>query len=440
LEGLLKALDMLDEVIATIRASKTQEEAKTNLITKFGFTTVQAQAILDMQLRRLAALEREKLEDEYKQIVENIKLYLSILSSQEEVLKVVKSDLEMLKEKHGDERRTKVIKGKVDEISEEDMVPSEDTFITISHSGYVKRLSPETYKTQKRGGKGVTGATTKEDDFIKHALLCNTHDDLMLFTNTGRVFITKAYDIPEYSRTAKGLPIVNLVSLNQGELITTVLKRASSGKISGGEEEEKDYKFLFMATNMGTVKKTDITEFSNIRSNGLISIKLDAGDELKWVRPTTGEDDIIIITKMGRSIRFKESDVRQTGRNSRGVRGIKFKYEDDEVISMDTVLDDNYLLLNISEKGFGKATKLSEYPRQGRGGSGVFTFKVKEKTGKVVCGTTMKDKESELVVVSKKGIVIRSDVKSIPTLGRQTSGVRIMKMKENDEVAAFALI
>jgi len=451
LEGLLKALDMLDEVIATIRASKTQEDAKENLITKFEFTHVQAQAILDMQLRRLAALEREKLDNEFKEITENIKNYLKILTNQDEILNVVKVDLQTLKEKFGDERRTKVIKGKVDEIAEEDLVPSEDTFITISHSGYVKRLHPETYKTQRRGGKGVMGATTKEDDFVKHALLCNTHDDLMLFTNTGRVFTTKAYDIPEYSRTAKGLPIVNLVSLNQGELITSVLTRKSGGGIMGAEEieegqEEKgivkreDFKFLFMATKKGTVKKTDIKDFEKIRANGLISIKLDQGDELNWVKPTVGDDEIIVVTQMGRCIRFSENGVRPTGRNSRGVRGIKFKFEDDEVISMDAIRSNEHKLFILSEKGFGKMTKLNQYPLQGRGGSGVFTFRVKDKTGKVVSARTMDSPQKEIVVVSKEGIVIRSDIQSIPTLGRQTSGVRVMKLKENDMVATCALV
>lgn len=451
LEGLLKALDMLDEIIATIRASKTQEEAKENLINKFEFTHVQAQAILDMQLRRLAALEREKLDEEYKGLKSSIETYLNILKNQDEVLKVIKTDLISLREKFGDERRTKVVKGKVDEIAEEDMVPSEDTFITISHSGYVKRLSPETYRTQKRGGKGVMGAVTKEDDFVKHALMCNTHDDLMLFTNSGRVFITKAYEIPEFSRTAKGLPLINLVSLDQGELITSVLTRKPSGGIMGAEEieegqEEKgvvnreDFNFLLMATKKGIVKKTDIKSFEKIRANGLISIKLDKEDELKWVKPTTGKDEIIVVTAMGRSIRFKEEDVRPTGRNSRGVRGIKFKFENDEVISMDAIRDDEHKLFILSEQGFGKMTKLDQYPTQGRGGSGVFTFRVKDKTGKVVAARTMDNPDKEIVVVSKDGVVIRSATTDIPTLGRQTSGVRIMKLKDTDNVATFALV
>jgi DNA gyrase subunit A len=451
LEGLLKALDILDEIIATIRGSKTQEEAKNNLITKYKFTTVQAQAILDMQLRKLAALERQKISDEHEQLKKDIEIYLKVLNSQEEILRVVKEDFGYLREKYGDERRTKVIKGKVDEISEEDLVPSEDTLITISHAGYVKRISPETYRIQKRGGKGVMGAITKEGDFIKHAFLCNTHDDLMLFTNKGRVFIIKAYEIPEYSRTAKGLPIVNLVSLCQEEWITSVLTRKSGGEIMGldeieEEQAEKDivqaenFKFLLMATKNGTVKKTEIKDFMKIRSNGLIAIKLDSGDELKWVKPTTGKDEIIVVTAMGRSIRFNEQDVRQTGRNSRGVRGIKFRFENDEVISMDAIRSKENKLFILSEKGFGKMTLLKNYPTQKRGGSGVFTFNVKDKTGKVVSARTMDSPNKEIVVVSKMGVVIRSNINDIPTLGRQTSGVRIMRLNENDEVAAFALI
>ncbi len=444
LEGLLKALDILDEIISTIRGSKTQEEAKTNLIEKYEFTSVQAQAILDMQLRKLAALERQKISDEYEQIKKDIQDCLTVLNSQNEILNVIKKEFQYLKDKYGDERRSKVIKGKVDEISEEDLVPSEDTFITISYKGYVKRLSPETYRTQKRGGKGVTGAVTKEDDFVKHALMCNTHDDLMLFTNTGRVLITKAYEIPEYSRTAKGLPIINLVSLNQDEIITSVLTRKSEGKIVGGDEsaqeQSKQPQCLFMATKDGTVKKTKIEDFSKIRSSGLIAIKLDKNDELKWVKPTTGEDEIIVVTAMGRSIRFNEEDVRKTGRNSRGVRGIKFKFDGDEVISMDTVDSDKDKLFILSEKGFGKMTLLKNYPTQKRGGTGVFTFSAKDKTGKVVGARNMDSPEKEFVVVSKKGVVIRSDIQDIPTLGRQTSGVRIMRLSDEDEVAAFALV
>lgn len=453
LEGLLKALDVLDEVIATIRASQTQEEAKDNLIKKFGFTEVQAQAILDMQLRRLAALEREKLQDEYKEITANIELYNKILGSQDEVLKVVDSDLKELIEKHGDERRTKVIKGKVDEFSEEDLVANTETFVTISHSGYVKRLSPDTFKSQKRGGKGVIGATTKDEDYIEHAFSCETHDHLMVFTNKGKVFSIRVYEIPESSRTSKGIPMVNLIQLDQNELITSVLTYGKAGITEGvmGEDEiqedqaekitkAKDFKYLFMATSKGTVKKTEIKEFDNIRSTGLIAIKLDDNDELLWVRPTTGNDDMIIVTRKGRSIRFSEEDVRPTGRATMGVRGIKFKSEDDYVVSMDAVRSNENQLLTISTKGYGKMTKLSEYPTQRRGGTGVFSFKVRDKTGPVATCRIMDHPNREIVVMSQEGQVIRSGINAIPVQGRQTSGVKIMTLKANDNVAAVAIL
>ncbi|HVX92603.1 MAG TPA: DNA gyrase subunit A, partial [Candidatus Dojkabacteria bacterium] len=318
LEGLLKALDIIDEIIATIRASKTQEESKNNLVTKFDFTEVQAQAILDMQLRKLAGLEREKLKAEAEELEEKIKKYTGILADQGKILSLIDSELQEISEKYGDPRRTKVVKGKVDEIAEEDLVASEDTLITVSHAGYIKRLSPDTYKTQNRGGKGVTGVTTKEDDWVAHAILCNTHDDIMFFSNQGRVFRIKAYEIPEYGRTAKGLPIVNLIPLQQNELITSVLNMSKNTKAAG-------FKFLFMTTKKGTVKKTDIADFEKIRASGLIAAKLESGDELLKVLPTNGSNDIVLVTQGGNSIKFNEEDVRETGRNTMGVRGIRLQ-------------------------------------------------------------------------------------------------------------------
>jgi len=453
LEGLLKALDVLDEVIATIRASQTQEEAKQNLIDKFDFTEVQAQAILDMQLRRLAALEREKLQNEYDELSKNIKLYNEILENHEKILKVVDSDLKTLVEKHGDERRTKVVKGGVNEFSEEDLVANGEAFITISHDGYVKRMAPDTFKSQKRGGKGVIGAATKESDYIEHAFSCETHDNLMVFTNKGRVFSIRVFEIPEASRTAKGLPMVNLVQLDQNELITSVLTYGKEGVGEGvmGEDEiqegqahksikPSDFKYLFMATLRGIVKKTAINDFTKIRSSGLISINLDSNDELKWVKPTTGGDNIILVTREGRSIRFKEENVRPTGRATRGVRGIKFKNPEDQIVSMDAIRSDENQLLTLSANGYGKMTKLADYPVQGRGGSGVFTFKVRDKTGPVVAARIMDHPEKEIVVISEEGQVIRSRIKAIPTQGRQTSGVKVMTMKKDDKVAAMAIL
>ena len=451
LEGLLKALDMLDEVIATIRASKTQEDAKTNLIEKFDFTVVQAQAILDMQLRRLAALERKKLQDEHAEVEKSIKHYNKVLGSEDEILQVISKELVEVAEKYGDERRTKVVKGKVGEFSEEDLVAAEETFVTISKSGYIKRVKPSTYKLQKRGGKGIVGAKTKEGDFIEHAFTCNTHDNLMIFTNKGRVFNIKVHEVPEMSRTAKGTPIVNLIQVDQGEIVSSVLTRKASGvmgedEIQEGQEEKgtvkpRELKYLFMGTKQGTIKKTALSQFDKIRTSGLKAIGLAQGDELIAVRPTTGEDDIIVVTKMGRSIRFNEKDVREMGRSARGVRGIKFKFADDEAISYDVVHQDEQQLFILSERGYGKMTKLSEYPRQKRGGTGVYTFKVREKTGNVVVARVLDHPHKEIVVISERGNVIRSTVEAIPTLGRQTSGVKVMTMKEpDDKVAAMAVM
>ncbi len=452
LEGLKKALDYLDEVISTIRKSKTQEEAKENLIKKFKFTDVQAQAILDMQLRRLAALERQKILDEYKDIKKRVKEIEEILTEPNKVLQVIKKELIEMKEKYSDKRRTKIYKGKVDEIAEEDMVAQEETFVTVSKAGYIKRMPPSTYNTQRRGGKGVTGAKTKEGDFIEHVITCNTHDDLLFFTNKGRVFDVKAFEIPEFGRTAKGSPAINLINLEQDELITTLLMRGKDGFGTSTEAKEEDeekqktknknnHKYLFMATKKGTVKKTKIKEFENIRSNGLISIKLEKDDELGWVVPTTGKDQIILATKYGRSIRFQEKDVRDTGRNTMGVRGISFKKADDEVVSMRVIESNKDLLLTITENGMGKMTKLKEYPTQGRAGQGVYTFRVTGKTGNVVVSKIIEEKEeSEIVLISKNGVVIRCSTKEIPQLGRQTSGVRVMRMSKGDAVAAMAIL
>ncbi|KKR06276.1 MAG: gyrase subunit A protein [candidate division WS6 bacterium GW2011_GWF2_39_15] len=436
LEGLLKALDILDDIIATIRGSKTQEEAKTNLISKFDFTEVQAQAILEMQLRKLAALEREKLQDEYKELGEKIKEYTLTLADPIKILGVIDAELSEIVEKHGDARRSKVIKGKIDEISEEDMVAAENTLVTLSHSGYIKRIPPDTYRTQNRGGKGITGATTKEDDWISHAILCNTHDDLMFFSNRGRVFRIRAFEIPEYGRTAKGLPIVNLISLEQGELITSVLNISRNSDESG-----VTYKFLFMATKKGTVKKTDIKDFEKIRATGLIAAKLEGSDELLKVIPTSGESEIIMVTREGKSIRFKEEDVRPTGRATMGVRGIKFAKDNDEVISMDVMVSEEGNFFTLSEKGFGKMSKLSDYTLQGRGGSGIFTFRVTDKTGKLVVAKIVDNKdESEIVVISENGVIIRTEMKNLPILQRQTSGVKIMNVATEDKVSAIAVI
>ncbi|MCD4811627.1 DNA gyrase subunit A [bacterium] len=443
LEGLLKALDVLDEIIATIRQSKTQDSAKTNLIDKFKFTEVQAQAILDMQLRRLAALEKLKLQNEYKDLEKKIKEYNAILESEDKILEVVDTDLQLIKEKFGDERKSKVVKGKIGEINEEDMVASEDTLVTITNSGYIKRVDPDSYRSQKRGGKGVRGGNNKEGDFVKHAILCNTLDELMLFSNKGKVYTLRVFEIPEYGRTAKGLPLVNLISLDQNDLITSFVTRDPKGGVGEGKDgdDKKKNKFFTMVTKNGVIKKTKISEFSNIRTNGLIALTLADGDKLTWVKPTTGDNDVILITSEGKSIRFKESDVRAMGRTAKGVTAMKFKSKTDHIVGMGIIKSEEFRLLTISQKGFAKMTELKEYGSQKRAGSGIFTFKVTPKTGDVVAARILDNpRESELVIISEKSKVIRSFLKAVPTQGRQTSGVKIMNVDKNDKVATVAMM
>ena len=446
LEGLLKAIDMLDEVISTIRNSKTQDTAKTNLMDKFDFTEVQAQAILDMQLRRLAALERMKLENEQKELKEKIKDLNTMLEDPTKVLEVVNADLETIKEKYGDERRTKVVKGKIDEISEEDMIASEDTLVTITRTGYIKRVNPNTYKAQNRGGKGVSGGETKEGDFIEHAFLCNTHDELLLFTNKGRVFNLRIFEIPDLSRTAKGLPLVNLVQLAPEEMVTSVLTRDPKGKVAEGKSEkekdakEKTAKYFLMATEKGNIKKTLLSEFAKIRANGLTAIKLEEDDQLICVKATTGDDEAILITKEGKSVRFKETDARPMGRSTKGVMGIRFRSKTDSVIGMGIVESNDQMLLTLSEFGYGKMSALKEYATQKRAGTGIFTFRVTAKTGNVASARILKKEDEEIVVISEDSKVIRADLKDVPKLGRQTSGVKMMNINKGDRVTTVAIM
>jgi len=449
LEGLMIALDNIDEIISLIRNASDAEDAKNKLIAKFKLSEIQAQAILDMQLRKLAALERKKIEEEYKAVVARIKEIIYILNTPSEVLKIINQEFKELKEKFGDERRTKVCKGDVDEFSEEDLVPNEETFVTISTQGYIKRIKSDTYKLQKRGGSGVKAMATKEDDSVRHLFNCNTHDEIMFFTNLGKVYSLKVYEIPEYARIAKGLPIVNLINISNGELITTVLTRSESGKIIDEdteqedevkkEKEGKDYKYLFMATKYGTVKKTLISEYENIRSNGLIAINLVDNDELIWVKPTTGTSEILIVSKLAKSIRFNEEDARETGRSSQGVRGIRLK-EGDEVISMDVVRKEEQLLLTISENGFGKVSELSQFGIQNRGGSGIFAARVNAKTGNLVLARILDHPNKDLLILSAKGQAVRIPTKDLPSRNRQTSGVTLMRVKDGDSVAAAAII
>lgn len=450
LEGLMIALDNLDEVIKTIRESKDAEVAKENLMTKFKLSEIQAQAILDMQLRKLAALERAKIENEYKEILKKIADLIKLLTSPEKILAVIKSELLEIKEKFGDERRTKVFKGDVGEVNELDLVPNEKTYITISKQGYIKRVKNDTYTTQHRGGSGKKAVETKGDDSVRHVFNCSTHDEVLFFTNSGKVYALKVHQIPEYSRTAKGIPVVNLVNLSQGELITSILTRSADGSVLDEdtyqegevvlEKMGKKYKYLFMATRKGVVKKTELSEFENIRSNGLIAISLTDNDELIWVKPTDGNDEIILVTKLAKSIHFKESDVRETGRSSQGVRGIKLAKSDDEVISMDIVRVKENLMLTVSENGFGKMTELSQFTIQNRGGSGIFAAKINKKTGNLVVARVLDHPHKELLIISNKGQAIKIPTDNLPVRNRQTSGVTLMRMKDGDKVAAVAIV
>lgn len=454
LEGLLIALDNLDEVINTIRSSKDADTAKQKLIKRFKLSDVQAQAILDMQLRRLAALERQKIEDEYKQIKLTIADLLSLISTPQHILDLIVSETEVLAAKRGDDRRTKIHKGKIGEFSEEDLIAKEDVIVTVSEQGYIKRMKEDVYQLQKRGGVGKKGMATGEDDNVAHIFTCNTHDDIFFFTNKGRVFIQKVYEIPEFSRQAKGQAVVNLINIEQDELVTSILTRSHEGKLGQSkvldedmEQEDqtesaskKDFKFLFMATKHGTVKKTSIEEFQNIRANGIIAIKLADDDELSWVKPTTGDDEIILITQNAYSIRFFETDVRDTGRATMGVRGISLKIAGDEVISMDVVRKNENLVLTISVNGFGKVTKLGDFPNQKRGGKGVYAARTNPKTGVLAAARILDHPQSELLVISQSGQAVRIPTNDLPERNRQTSGVKLMKVRKGDLVTAIAII
>lgn len=441
LEGLKIALDHLDAVIKTIRESADSDTAKKNLMERFGLSELQSVAILDMQLRRLAALERQKIEDEYKAVMKYIGELEDLLAHPEKILAVIKGELADIKEKYGDERRTKVYKSAIGEFSEEDLIPSEDTVITVTATGYVKRQNPSVFRTQARGGKGVTGMTTKEEDEIAHIVTVNTHDDMYFFTNRGRVFKLKAYDIPEGSRQAKGQAIVNLINIEQDEKLQTIL---NLGKNDGS-------KFLLMVTENGTIKKTKINEFDSIRQSGKIAIKLEAGDSLKWVKPTSGEDQVLIVSKEGKSIRFKEDDVRPTARDTMGVRGIELK-DKDFVVGMEVFLTTKEApkdgrrktfeeVLIITEKGLGKRTGVKEWPLQKRGGQGVKAASLADKTGKIVSCIAVDETVEQVVITSKSAQIIKLPLKNIPSLGRDTQGVILMRFSEkNDAVAAVTYI
>lgn len=433
LEGLKKALDHIDEIIATIKKSKTKEEAHRNLMKNFRLSDRQTTAILEMRLQTLSGLERQKIEDELADKMKLIAALEDLLSSREKMLGVVKTELLELRDKYGDARKTRIVPTGIGEFKQEDLIPNEDAIITLSEDGYIKRMNPDAYRVQKRGGKGVIGAVTKEEDKIAMVLSLETHADLMFFTNTGKVFQLKAYEIPESSRTAKGAAIVNFIQISPEEKITELVAR----------KKGDDTKYLFMATRNGTVKKTKIEEFENVRRSGLIAINLEKGDLLSWVRPTDGGDDIIMTTQDGQAIRFKETDVRAMGRSAAGVRGIRLG-EGDEVVAMDVINkgEKGLELLILSQNGQGKRSDLKHYKVQKRGGSGIKTMRITDKTGKLVGAaiTSMANIEDDLILTSEKGTIIRIPFKSVPLLSRVTQGVRVMKPQSGDRVGAFTML
>jgi len=433
LEGLMIALKNIDEVIKTIKASKDKEVAKANLIKKFKLSERQVIAILEMRLQNLANLEQKKIEDELKDKQKLIKDLQTILASAIKVNQIIKDELTLLEEKHSDKRRTEVISHGVKELNTEDLVPNEETIVMLTRDGYIKRVEPSTFKVQARGGKGIVGLTTKEEDSVWLFFTTMTHNDILFFTNKGRVFQLKAYEIPSASRIAKGTPAVNFLQLTTGERVETVLPL---DKLSSSQ-------FLFFATKKGLVKKVKLEAFANLRRNGLIAIKIKDEDELIWVKPTTGKDEIQLITAEGQSIRFKESDVRDMGRNAAGVAGIRLK-KSDRVVGVGVARSEKekikkYQVLTIMAKGYGKRTNFSLYKLQGRGGSGIKTVKVTDKTGELINAFLLNAEamaDRDLLIISEKGQVIRLPFKSVSVLGRSTQGVRIMRFKNPDDQVA----
>ena len=428
LEGLSIALDHIDEVIKVIRGSDTTEEAQNNLIAKFKLSEIQAKAILAMQLRQLAGLERKKIEDELAELRKLIAELTAILGDEKRILSIIKEELTELRDKYGDERRTKVIPQELGKFSDEELIPDEQIVVTLTSANYIKRSPEAEYKKQGRGGKGRRGMATREEDIIEHVVMASTHDYLLFFTNKGRVFRLKAYEVPTTGLNAKGIAIVNLLQLQPEEKVSSVIR------VSRSEENG----FLLMCTIRGVVKKTAYEQYTKVRGSGLIAINLDAGDELKWIRFSNGDNEVVISTSMGQAIRFHEKDVRPMGRVSRGVRGIRLRLGDN-VIGMDLVKDNSSIFV-ISELGYGKRTKVSQFTAHARGGVGIRSAVVNNKTGKLIGVATLSEEANEVIIISNLGQTIRLGLKDIPELGRATQGVRIMRLNEKDSVASLALV
>ncbi|WP_019536881.1 DNA gyrase subunit A [Paenibacillus ginsengihumi] len=424
LEGLRIALDHIDEIIALIRGSRTTEEARDGLISRFSLSFEQAQAILDMRLQRLTGLEREKIEEEYAELLKKIAEYRAILADEKLVLDIISKELDEIKEKYGDERRTEITAGG-DSIEDEDLIPQDDVVITITHTGYIKRLPLSTYRSQKRGGKGVVGMDTKDDDFVEHLFVTNTHHYLMFFTDKGKAYRLKAYEIPDLSRTARGTPIINLIQIEQGETINAVIPV---------ESFDAD-QYLFFATKNGLVKKTPIADYANIRKVGLIAITLREDDDLIGVRLTDGNRSIVMGTSQGMSIHFSEEEVRPMGRSATGVKGIHLD-EGDKVIDMDVVRENQSVLI-VTSKGYGKRTPVEEYRIQSRGGKGIKTLNVTAKNGSVVALKVVDDEE-DLMIITASGTIIRTSIAGISLMGRNTQGVKLINVREDEEVSTVA--
>ncbi|MBV9278483.1 MAG: DNA gyrase subunit A [Chloroflexi bacterium] len=427
LEGLKVALDNLDRVITTIRQSQTQEAAQTNLMAGFSLTEAQARAILAIQLARLAAMERKKILDEYVQIVKTIARLEDLLANPKKIDALVKDELREVRDKYGDERRTRIVREEAGDFTEEDLVPDEEVVVTMTRKGYIKRIPSVTYKPQRRGGKGIIGMVTRDADAVEQLFVTNTHDNILFFTNRGRVFQLKVYDVPDASRQAKGIPVVNLVQLDAGEDVSAVVT-LPAGKTSG---------YLVMATTEGTVKRTDLEQFRNVRRNGLRAITLDDGDELAWAKVADGDEDVMLVTRQGNSIRFAQEEVRPMGREAAGVKGISLR-AGDAVIRMDLIGKGSTHLLVVTNKGYGKRSPLSEYKVQRRGGQGMAATKVTPKTGNIIAARVVNGQETEVIMMSAEGLVTRTDVKSIRETARATQGVIVMRLNKGDELCSMA--
>ncbi len=432
LEGLKKALDHIDAIIKVIKSSSSRDDAFNNLVKKFKFSDKQAVAILEMKLQALAGLEQKKINDELKEKKELIAYLEDLLASPKKILGIIKNELKEVREKYGDERRTKVVKSALKELGDDELMPEEDSLFMLTRGGYIKRMQPEDIKSQKRGGKGLIGMATKEEDVVTQFFLANTHDSLLFFTNSGKVFQTKGYEVPESSRQSKGKAIVNFLQVSPTDAITAVVPIPKDQKGA----------YLFMVTANGVVKKVDMGSFSQVRKSGMVAIKLKAGDELGWVLSTSGKDQVMLITSDGNAIRFKENDVRPMGRSASGVIGIRLE-KDSRVVGADVVpsgVEKGLHILIVMGNGYGKRSDLKFYKVQNRGGRGIMTAKITPKTGKIVSAHIVSEENKELVAVSRKGQVIRTSVDSISILGRATQGVRVMKLESGDGIASVAVV